>query len=98
MAQCVARQAPMQQCVWWLVLARTCHSVKMTYRPSAALRLLGSLEYPTTNSCGPINKSLSLSDALCPGEFHKTNVRGNGKHRDRRTSSKEIVAKLIWKG
>ena len=39
---------------------RVRHSVRMTYRPSAALRLLGNLEYPTTNSCQPINKSLSL--------------------------------------
>ena len=44
----------------------------MTYRPSAALRLLGALEYPTTNSCGPINKSSSLSSILILISFKKT--------------------------
>ena len=42
-AQCVARRAPMQQCVWWLVRTRARHSVRMTYRPSAVLRLLRNL-------------------------------------------------------
>ena len=43
-AQCVARRAPMQQCAYggWFP-PRPRHSVRMTYRPSAALRLLGSL-------------------------------------------------------
>ena len=43
---------------WFAYHAR--HSVRMTYRTSAALRLLRSLKYPTTNSCGPINGSVSL--------------------------------------
>ena len=38
-----AASSCMQQCVWWLVRARVRHSVRMTHRPSAALRLLGSL-------------------------------------------------------
>ena len=44
MAQCVARQAPIGSNVyggWFAPRAR--HSVRMIYRPSAALRLLGSL-------------------------------------------------------
>ena len=32
---------------------------------------LGALEYPTTNSCGPINKSLSLSLSLCSTRWNK---------------------------
>ena len=38
-----ATSSYMQQCVWWLVAPCVRHSVRMTYRPSAALRLLGSL-------------------------------------------------------
>ena len=61
-AQCVARRAPMQQCVWWLVLAPS----------SAALRLLGSLRISHNKFLGPINKSLSLNPHpyLHWGEFN----------------------------
>ena len=70
-AWCVARGAPICGNAyggWFTPHAR--HSVRMTCRPSAALRLLGgcsgALEYPTTNSCGPINESYPiLSDITC---------------------------------
>ena len=62
-AQCVAWRAPMQQCVWWLIRAPK-------WEWHIGLVLLcgcsGALEYPTTNSCGPINKSLFLSLQLLP--------------------------------
>ena len=62
-AQCVAPRAPICSNVygdWFAPHAR--HSVGMTYRPIVALLYgcSGALEYPTTNSCRPINKSLSL--------------------------------------
>ena len=51
----------MQQCVWWLVRP----VIVIAWEWHIGLVLLcscsGALEYPTTNSCGPINKSLSLS-------------------------------------
>ena len=55
LAHCIARRVPMQQCVWRLVHAHARHSVRMTYRPSAALRLLGSLRI-SHNKFLPANK------------------------------------------
>ena len=58
MAQCVAQRVPICSNAYggWFAI-RVRHSVNNT-----GLALLsgcsGALEYPTTNSCGPINKSL----------------------------------------
>ena len=43
---------------WFVPCAR--HSVRMTYRLSAALRLFGSLRISHNKFCEPINESLSL--------------------------------------
>ena len=56
MVECSVKWESLQS----LVRPHAHHSVRMTYRPSAALWLLGSLEYPITNSCGPVNESLSF--------------------------------------
>ena len=59
-AQCVARQDPICSNAyggWFAPRAR--HSVRMTYIGLALLcSCSGALEYPTTNSCGPINESI----------------------------------------
>ena len=59
-AQCVARRAPMFCNAYdgWFA-PPACHSVRMTYRPSTALRLLGSL-WISHNKFLPVNKWILL--------------------------------------
>ena len=67
-AQGVAWRTPMQQCAyggWFAPCA--CHSMKMTYRPSAALQLLGSLRI-SHNKFLPANKWIFILILLIVGE------------------------------
>ena len=57
---CSAASSNMQLCVWWLV-----HNPILVIGLTLLYGCSGALEYPTTNSCRPINGSLSLSFLNC---------------------------------
>ena len=63
-AQCVAWRAPICSNAyggWFASCAHHCVSMTYYIRQELLWGCSGALEYPTTNSCGPINESLSLS-------------------------------------